>query len=53
MSIKKIEENDNISYTIIDIDKDELECLFNALNTAHLPEKRYLGDLTKEIKQFL
>lgn len=54
MSIIKVEASENdTNFTITGIDEFGLNCLYNALLSANLPEKRYLVDLTKEIKQFL
>lgn len=53
MSIEVKTSENETSFTITGIDEQGLNCLYNALLSANLPDKRYLGELTKEIKQFL
>ena len=53
MFVNKVETNSNISYSITDIDEKDLQCIFNSLTVAHLPDKQYLAALIQDIKQFI
>lgn len=38
---------------VIEITKEEAECIIDAINTSHLPTKRYLGMFKSKLQEKL